>query len=208
MNLNDHLLELKGQRKVFHSEADFQFALAWEIQKKHPNAKVRLEYCLPQTNRKMHIDILVIIGDEQYPIEVKYKTLKVDKVVENEAYNLTNQTARDQGRYDFLLDVERIELLHQSLPGFKKGYALMLTNDNNYWKNPQSTNTVDAELMINEGIVKHGEMQFADHASEGTKKGRIKPISLRGAYTLQWNEYSQIGSEKFEEFKYLLVTIG
>ena len=34
---------LAAKRPIFHSEADFQHALAWEVQLAHPNAGIRLE---------------------------------------------------------------------------------------------------------------------------------------------------------------------
>lgn len=35
---------LRQKRPIFHSEADFQFALAWEIQRLYTSTVVRLEY--------------------------------------------------------------------------------------------------------------------------------------------------------------------
>ena len=43
---------LKAKRKVFYSEADFQFALAWEIQKYYNNAKIRFEQCHTSAKKK------------------------------------------------------------------------------------------------------------------------------------------------------------
>ena len=42
--LNIHLVmqELAKHRPVFHSEADFQFALAWQIRASMPETEVRL----------------------------------------------------------------------------------------------------------------------------------------------------------------------
>ena len=63
---------LKNRRKIFVSEADFQLELAWTIKENYPNAKIRLEYC-PSFDLNMHIDILVIMNNKCYPIELKYK---------------------------------------------------------------------------------------------------------------------------------------
>ena len=76
MNLLDiqtAINNLKQKHKIFHSEADFQFSMAWELQQILPDAKVRLEYC-PPFAREMHIDIYVIDENRTYPIELKYKT--------------------------------------------------------------------------------------------------------------------------------------
>ena len=101
MDINRPLLELKKKRQIFHSEADFQFALAWEIQRCYPDAKVRLEYCPAEIDPSMHIDILVIMDELWYPIELKYKSLKCTKLVEDEIYKLKNHGAQDLGRYDY-----------------------------------------------------------------------------------------------------------
>lgn len=47
MNVHPLMSQLAGTRPIFHSEADFQHALAWEIQNQHPQAAVRLEYRPP-----------------------------------------------------------------------------------------------------------------------------------------------------------------
>lgn len=52
---------IKEKRKVFHSEADFQFALAWEIKRLYPEVDVRLEYAYKVDDKIYHIDILVMI---------------------------------------------------------------------------------------------------------------------------------------------------
>jgi hypothetical protein len=41
--VNGAMNRLALRRPVFHSEADFQHGLAWQIQLDHPDARVRLE---------------------------------------------------------------------------------------------------------------------------------------------------------------------
>lgn len=43
IDIEQVLKELAKKRPVFHSEADFQHALAWEIQITYPDANIRLE---------------------------------------------------------------------------------------------------------------------------------------------------------------------
>ena len=76
------------------SEADFQFALAWEIKSEIPEAEVRLEYCPVDIDSSMHIDILVKIGQDIYPIELKYMTKQCDVAVDAERFIFKNQGAR------------------------------------------------------------------------------------------------------------------
>ena len=85
---------LKNRRKIFVSEADFQLELAWTIKENYPNAKIRLEYC-PSFDLNMHIDILVIMNNKWYPIELKYKTKGCKKIIDNEIFNLKNNKIKD-----------------------------------------------------------------------------------------------------------------
>lgn len=45
MDITKILNNLSNKRKIFVSEADFKFALAWEIKSEILEAEVRLEYC-------------------------------------------------------------------------------------------------------------------------------------------------------------------
>jgi hypothetical protein len=63
MDIITPLKKLNIKRKIIHSKVDFQFSLAWEIQKAYPSAKVRLEYSTADIESTMHIEILVILDD-------------------------------------------------------------------------------------------------------------------------------------------------
>jgi len=73
--LIDLINSLRASRKIFHSEADFQHALAWEIHKAFPNAKIRLEIPIQVSNSTYHLDLLVRNGHATTGIELKYKKL-------------------------------------------------------------------------------------------------------------------------------------
>ena len=88
-NINIVIKNLSEKRKIFHSEADFQFAFAWELQKELPQAEIRLEYC-PAFAKDMHIDIFVMEDGATYPIELKYKSKLFDDVVDGEYFHLKN----------------------------------------------------------------------------------------------------------------------
>ncbi len=205
MDLSKPLVELSNSRKVFHSEADFQFALAWKIQEAYPTAKVRLEYCPSCIKTTMHIDILVIIDDDWYPIELKYKTLKCVKDHQGEIFTLKNHGAQDIGRYDFLKDVQRIEKFRRALPKFKKGFSILLTNDPAYWSNSGRVDTVYYQFKISEHQIKTGKMDWASHAGKGTMKGRESSIELEGEYQINWKMYSQLDETRSGTFKYLIL---
>lgn len=179
---------LQTKRKLFSSEADFQFSLAWTIKELYPSVEVRLEWVPSDYDPNMYIDIVVFDNGKMIPIELKYKTRKADKVVDGERFVLKDQSATDLGRYDFLKDIQRIEFIKQSFPGVTEGYAILLTNDPNYLVAPRSTSSY-AAFSISNGDIKTGALRWA----EGSKSsiGRLG-IDLTGKYPIQWGVYSRI----------------
>ena len=182
---------LKVKQKIFHSEADFQFSLAWELQKIIPDAKIRLEYC-PIFDNNMHIDIYVIDDEGTHPIELKYKSKTIETIVDNEYFKLKNHGAQDIGRYDFLYDIFRMERMRSLDKNFNGGYAIMLTNEPAYWKTPLTNKTVDAAFRTHEGRIVEGSLGWAENVGPGTSKGRTENIELEGHYLLHWETYSNL----------------
>lgn len=102
---------LCAQRPIFHSEADFQHSLAWEIHKSLPDSSIRLEIPWSNEDKQNHLDIWVASSDVKIAIELKYKTRGLQALVNGELFSLKDQSAQDLGRYDFLKDVMRLEQL-------------------------------------------------------------------------------------------------
>ena len=208
------LKELSGKRPIFHSEADFQHALAWTIHEKYPDLNIRLEkrVVLNNNNKKIYFDIFAFNENKTVIviIEVKYKTKELklddDAVVNNEKFDLKNQGAQDQGRYDFINDISRLEKALEIYGG--TGFAILLTNDESYWKTPtRDVDAVDEALRIHEKSIICGKLSWKEETSNGTKSGR-NGIILKGNYTLDWKDYSNIKGQENGEFRYLLVKIA
>lgn len=125
-SLTKALEALKQKRKLFSSEADFQFALAWTIKELYPNVEVRLEWIPVDYNPNIYIDIVVFENGNLIPIKLKYKTKKTDKVVGGERFVLKNQSATDLGRYDFLKDIRALNLLNSILRALRRGMQSFL----------------------------------------------------------------------------------
>ena len=195
---------LAKKRKLFHSEADFQHTLAWELHEYYPDSEIRLEYKPKDISERIYLDIWIKHREKYYAIELKYKTRDLSITDSEERYELVTHGAQDLGRYDFLKDVQRIENLAQ-MGTDTMGIALFLTNDSSYWK-PTVRNTGDSEFRIHEGAVLSGELAWTSGVSEGTTKKREDPIVLKNMYTVQWNTYSELGKVKYGMFKYLLIT--
>ncbi|MBI3914108.1 MAG: hypothetical protein HY327_07980 [Chloroflexi bacterium] len=105
----ESLNTLSKYRPVFHSEADFQHAFAWEIHQRFPTASIRLERPFLSGNNQLHLDILVIREADILAIELKYKTRGLSLRLGDEQFALKDQSAQDLGRYDFIKDIQRLE---------------------------------------------------------------------------------------------------
>ena len=205
-HINEAINNLSKARHIFHSEADFQFAFAWELQKVLPQAEIRLEYC-PVYAKDMHIDIYVIENGETYPIELKYKTKKIQTIDNTDYFSLKNHGAQDINRYAFLYDIKRIESMKNFDKHFVSGYAIMLTNESSYWKKSLKENSIDAAFKIYEGKEVTGGLSWSDDAGAGTKKGHEKPIELQGKYTMHWQNFSYIPETKNGTFMINVVEV-
>ncbi len=202
----DKVLErLAMVRPIFHSEADFQHALAWSIRELNHHDPVRLEF-KPVPEERIHIDIWI---GRQPPvaIELKYPTRATLANVNGEHFALTNQSAQDLTRYDFLKDVARIERISQTFPG-ASGFAALLTNDRSYWLPSRRETPVDDAFRLFDGRSISGELAWLEHAGAGTVKRREQPVSIRGTYDLSWRPYSRVGKGTYGEFRYLLIAVN
>ena len=193
--------ELARYRPVFHSEADFQHALAWRIHEAMPDWEVRLEY-KPFPTKRLYLDLW--LPDIGVAMELKYYTGKLHLERDDESFALLDQSARDVRRYDFLKDIQRLEQLSK-LPQARAGIAVLLTNDPTYWKSSSRPDTVDAAFRLHDGRKITGQMAWAERASDGTTKNRKESILLKGSYDLRWHNYANLGNGSNRLFRYLTV---
>ncbi len=206
INIEKTLTILASQRPVFHSEADFQHAFAWEIHRQLSNASIRLEFPLQLNSKSIHLDIWAAQNDRRLAIELKYKTRALSVRMSSEQFALNNQSAQDSGRYDFVKDVQRLEQITTNQTN-TVGYAILLTNDSAYWTPSRDSRPVDSDFRIEEGRTLHGELQWGVGASEGTKHNREEALVLREKYAITWADYSQPSAESYGKFRYTVVEI-
>ena len=196
---------LARDRPVFHSEADFQHALGWQIHRANPGHAIRFEY-KPRAELAMYVDLWLATAG--VVIELKYRTRKLKCEVGGEPFLLRDQAAGPPSRYSFLKDVQRLEDFVFTVPDVRSGLAVFLTNDATYWKEPSRRNLVDSEFRLHEGRQVAGEMAWSERASAGTRKSREAPIRLTGPYRLQWRDYVSVGNGRHATFRYLLIRVG
>src|SRR5204863_66199 len=140
-------------------------------------------------------------------LELKYKTRRLDTDLDGEAYRLLDQSAQNQGRYDFLLDVARLEQLTTANSSII-GAAVLLTNDSSYWAPPGPGQPLDAAFRLHEGYSLTGELAWGAAASAGTKAGREATIKLAGPYCAAWTDYYKLSMQVNGAFRYLLVNVA
>jgi len=200
------LSNLAKSRPIFHSEADFQHALAWEIQQQQKLCSLRLEFKPAHLDNRIYLDMWITDESHNLAIELKYKTRSAHVNYGGETFDLQSHSAQDISRYDFLKDVQRLEQVVHRMPNIT-GYAILLTNDSLYWKSPTKPNMIDADFRLYENRIVSGEMTWAKEASFGTTKKREHPIILRGNYSVSWCDYSTIADESCGQFRYLLLRV-
>lgn len=224
------LLALANERKVFWSEADFQFAFAWKLKEmfedRNPQSgiNVRLERRVDALEKRddgkksgdAYIDIWVEINEKVYPIELKYKTIKCTITDGSEEYKLKQHGACDIGCYPYLKDVERIEHISKSLgDNFGIGYAIMLTNDHLYWNRPNTSpdTTAFSDFRIYDRRTIPAGQNLDWHPSSNKQpvwQKKLGPLTLTHNYTINWKDYSKLLNEegKAIPFKYSIIEIN
>ncbi len=196
-DLDEVIRSLSEDRPVFHSEADFQFELARKIEKEY-KVDVRLEK--PEVfERRIYIDMVLKDGEDKIAIELKYKTKKAEWDINGELFKLTYHSAQDFGRYYYWRDIDRIQKLVKD-KGYKKGFAVFLTNDSSYWdKREGNSGDKDFSLDCGRTIEKETYLSWEDG---DPRKNQYNPFQTDQEYRLEWKEY---GNGK--GFKYLICEI-
>jgi hypothetical protein len=196
------MTNLSRRRPIFHSEADFQLALAWELQTSHPTAQLRLEKRVIDDPR-VELDVLFALDRRRYGLELKYPRRNVDVVVGDERFTLRTG-APDLDRYDVLRDVARLErLVAEGV--VDEGCGVVLTNHAGLWQPaPRDRPASYDAFRIHEAREVNGTLDWGPTAGEGTRTGREHPIVTAGSYRFAWCDFSNAGSAAF---RYLLVPV-
>ena len=111
-------------------------------------------------------------------------------------------------RYEFLRDVDRMENAVADGNCWRQGIVVMLTDMSKLWEVPKTApvGSIDAAFLIHHGATLNGRLDWAKHASPGTKKGREQPIQLDERYLMYWHDYP-LGSDRKSRFRYLAVEV-
>ncbi len=127
---------------------------------------MRLEFKPPHSKERVYLDIWAADKETVLAIELKYKTRGLEVTVGGEDFHLLDQSAQDLARYDYLKDIQRLERVLSTNRII--AYAIFLTNDSAYWKEPINSQTVDASFRIHQGRNATGELRW------GTKPQKVQ----------------------------------
>ena len=119
---------LESNDELLFNERDFQMHLAtWLRGSANRYDDVDVEYYVPKSelenyvwDSELRLDIVVKKDGEYCPVELKYKTKKVerqitrfDEVMHDKVVVMKNQGAQELGMYDFWKDVRRVVLVRR-----------------------------------------------------------------------------------------------
>ncbi|MBF0309449.1 MAG: hypothetical protein HQL56_07980 [Magnetococcales bacterium] len=184
-NIDEWLLELSKKRPIFHSEADFQHALACFLYERYSDARIRLERPVSGTAA---VDIWMEYENIIYIIELKYPKRKgrfFPDVDGGEEFNFP-EGSRDDGRFGILNDLSRVEWFVDQKQA-QVGIVICITNDPLYWNGSRRGN--DMKFALKEGHEITGNLAWAEKAAAKTKaKGSLK---IHGKYIASWTDYSR-----------------
>ncbi len=208
VELGEAFVGLATYRPVFHSEADLQLALAWELQRRDPEMRVRLE---TRPEPGTHLDVACSRPDlgRFTALELKYLTRFWSGEVAGERFELKNHGAGDVRGYDVVKDISRVERFIDGRPGWN-GAAIAVSNDSYYWRPKASTVSNAAAFRLSEGMTLHGVRDWGAKTGAGTKNKREEAIPLEGTYVLHWRNYSTVSGSGHAaaEFRLLLIPVG
>ena len=202
LDLPTVMTALSVKRPVFHSEADFQHALAWQLHATLPDADVRLE-CQPVPG--IHLDWLRTARGSR-AIELKYVTKLLSVDLQGERFRLANYGAQPPRRYDVIKDITRLETVVEQIPN-TAGHAVLLTNESLYWTAPRGENSIGTAFQLHEGQLLRGALQWGKHAAPGTMGKKTAPLILNGEYHLHWRDFSSVNGSGPGRFRYLLIDV-
>jgi hypothetical protein len=210
----DVMAFLESNNELLFNERDFQMHLAtWLRNSANAYDDVDVEYYVPKTeldnyiwDSELRLDIVVKKGGEYCPVELKYKTKKVerqisrfDEAMPDKVVVMKNQGAQDLGMYDFWKDVRRVELVRNRFERVKGGLAVFVTNDPLYTKKSRE-NSNNFLFNMDEGkhlVVKHWQNP------ESTCAKTCPDFEVEKEYGIKWHQRTIDNVE----FYYCIVTI-
>lgn len=89
------------------------------------------------------------------------------------------------------------------------GWAIVLADDQSYWRPGWKADPVDSAFRIHEGSVLEGTRAWGVLAGSGTTRKRDTPLMLGGRHECRWHDYSIVPAVngKPTTFRYLALEV-
>jgi hypothetical protein len=192
---------LEQFNELLFNERDFQMHLAtWLRNSANSYDDVDVEYFVPWHElekvgkyiwkTELRLDIVVKKEGIFVPIELKYKTKKLERrihrfeeLLDDKVVVMKNQGAQDLGMYDFWKDVRRLELVNKRFEHVKGGLAVFVTNDSLYTQKSKPTSNHYLFSMV-EGEVCSKQKHWSNPVS---KCAQTHPdFDVEKEYSIKW----------------------
>ncbi len=161
---------------IYYNEASVQLKIGFELFKRLKTEPV-LEYRIKETNE--YLDIFIEYDNKKYGIELKYKTKKINE------YDFKNQGAQNNGKFDFIKDISRIEKFIE-VEEIDAGFAILITNDDLYCKPARLGTKVKAFDLIDKETDNKKILQKGSYKAEW--KGRKQQeLCLKSVRQINWS---------------------
>lgn len=203
--LNNILSDFGHNNRIFHSEAELQFCIAWELKNRNRDIDVWFEYPAEQIKnehkRIPQIDLVIQNNNLLFPIEIKYA--KGNLSYKN--INLSNKPLDEC--FDVAKDIKRLEDFSEKYDNFDKGYVIVVSNNFSWFKDHRPSSkvfTYDSYLLDHDSNILTGMIKYK--IDDNHKSQQI--IELKGKYDTKWQEYCSLGNNINEIFKYLIIEIS
>ena len=195
---NDVCAFLESNEELLFNERDFQMHLAtWLRNSANCYDDVDVEYYVPCQeldnyvwDSELRLDIVVKKDSEYCPVELKYKTKKVERKISRfddelagNVVVMKNQGAQDLGMYDFWKDVRRVELVRNRFERVKGGLAVFVTNDGFYTKGSKESSN---NYLFNMSAGKAHSKQKYWAKPESTCAKTHPNFEVEKEYTIDW----------------------
>lgn len=194
---------LTSYNRLLFNERDLQMHLALYLKNTKHYDEVEMEYFVPKSalcnyiwDSELRIDILLLKKGDYLPIELKYKTKKVQKKIERFGETIPgvevikNQGAQDLGMYNFWKDVRRVELVKSRFKRVKNGLVVFVTNDE-YYLNARKKASNNVFFSTEDGL--HDKDKFWQNSQ--SKIFKTHPgFQLDKKYDIKWQnqEYDDV----------------
>lgn len=231
--INGFMGALAENGMIFQSEAQFQHKLAMviakDIEKENKKYEILLESWTDtdenkkDTDKKCYTDIVIIDTNsekkEYIAIELKYKTAEAEYDTDYGTIHLTPQGANDNGCYDYLLDIQRIQnqIDKKSEGNLSEckcvgGYAIILTNEKKYWEYTNENKKKENgyfQFCIgdNSKIIKNKDLNWKSNRKEYNNENDARHTPIKLKYVENDNFKWLPEKENNSEFRYLCLEV-